>query len=553
MKRFFPVTIALLIAILLVFGSCGDSATTSPSASQPAATTVASQPTTSSAPSTATQPGKTTPAADGQPVYGGTLRMITSGSFPKVLGLPEEFSPADSIYSLPVLERLNEWDEKGNLIPVLAESWEGDPEAMTITWHLRKGVKFHDGTDFNAEAVKWNYERGIAAGQLTDGQFIESLEIIDSHTLKMHLTKYTRMMFENYGWAQMTSPSAFESAGNGDEEKSKEWARANSCGTGPFKVVDFVRDTSIRYEKNPNYWREGMPYLDAIELRFIPDTMAAAATMEAKQADMWVDVSTVQDILDLEKKGLVNNWGPGMFWALLPNSSNPNSPTSKKAVREAIEYAIDRPSLANMIGQGTYEPLTQIAPQKFPGYVPGYDPRPYNPDKARQLLAEAGYPNGFKATIMATSTAQDAVTGIKAYLDAVGININVDIADLGRYFGELFGTGYTADLVFATSGINPDGTDLFVHFGPEPMTFRTGNIAKSQEYLALCEKALQTYDDAEAINIIKQAVKQAGEDAMIIPVYRSVTNAVMQPYVHSDYFLIHGVIWTSWDDWMEPH
>jgi len=555
MNKYFLVLATLVIVILLIFSSCGGSSTTAPTTTQPAQTTpvqtAAQQPGTSS-PSGTNPPG-TTPVAEGQPVYGGTLRMITSGSFPKVLGFPVDFAPADSIYALPVLERLNEWDEKGNLIPVLAESWEGDPEAMTITWHLRKGVKFHDGTDFNAEAVRWNWQMEIDAGGLTDGQFVKSLEVIDPYTIKMHLTKYTRMMFENYGWAQMASPTAFEKAAGGDIEKGKEWARANSCGTGPFMVTNFVRDTSIRYEKNPNYWRSGMPYLDAMEVRYIPDVMAASATIEAGQADMWVDVGAIQNILDLEAKGFTVNWGPGMFYALLPNSNNPNSPTSKKEVREAIEYAIDRQGLANMIGQGRYEPLSQLAPQKFPGYVQGYDPRPYNPAKAKELLAAAGYPSGFKTRILATSGGQDPVAGIKAYLSEVGIDVTIDIADLGRYFGEVFGTGWTDDLVFSASGINPDGTDLFVHFGPEPMTYRTGNIYKSPEYLALCEQALHTYDDAAAVEIIKQAVKQAGEDAMVIPIYRSATNAIMQPYVHSDYFVIHGVIWTSYDDWMEPH
>jgi len=537
-KKYLILSAAMIIVLVLITLSCGQAQTTTSSpvsTKSPTATGVQSSPSPSG------------------PQYGGVLRGITSASFPKVLGLPTEFAPADSIYALPALERLNEWDEKGNLIPVLAESWEGDPVNMTITWHLRKGVKFHDGTDFNAEAVRWNFQQSLDASRLTDGQYVKSLEVIDPYTLKMHLTAYNRMMFENYGWRQMTSPTAFEKAGGGDIEKSKEWARANSVGTGPFKVAEFVRDTSIKYVKNTNYWRTGMPYLDAMEFRYIPDTMTAAATMEAKQADIWVDVAAVQNMLDLEKKGLKINWGPGMFMALLPNSSNPNSPTSKKQVREAIEYAIDRPALVNMVGYGKYEPLTQIASSKSPFFMKDFNPRPYNPQKAKELLAAAGYPNGFKTQIMTTSGSQDAVTAIKAFLAEVNIDASIDIADMGRYFGEVFGTGWKADLVFSASGINPDGTDIFVHYGPNPMTFRTGNIYKSPEYLALCEKALHTYDDNAVISVLKDAVKQAAADAMIIPLYRTVNGAVMQPYVHSDYFIIHGVIWTSYDDWMEKH
>jgi peptide/nickel transport system substrate-binding protein len=486
------------------------------------------------------------------PVSGGTMRVI-GGSFPAVIGYPPEFSPTDSIYALPALERLCEWDETGRQIPVLAADWESDPDNLTITWYLREGVEFHDGTPWNAEACRWNFQMNLDAGTLTDGPFVESLEVVGEYTLIMHLTAYNWNMFENYGWTMMISPTAFEGAGATDEERI-EWARSNSVGTGPFKVVDFQRDVSLTYDKNDNYWREGMPYLDGIIARYISDTVTAAATMEAEEADMWIDASAVQNIIDLEEKGLEINWGPGMFWSLLPNSSDPESPFAKKEVREAIEYALDRPAIAEMLGYGKYEALSQMASSVWPGYVEGYDPRPYDPAMAEQLLADAGYPGGFETTIIATDASRDAVAAIQAYLGDVGIIVEPDIADFGRYMVSLFISGWD-DLALAASGINPDATDLFVHFGPNPMTFRTGNIYKSPEYLALCEDALNPdFADAfEAMDTIKDVVVQAGEDAMLIPLWRSVNVAIMQPYVHSDYFTIHGVVWTPYDTWMEPH
>jgi len=451
----------------------------------------------------------------------------------------------------PILERLCYWLPDGSQTGLLAESWDITPNSLT--WHLRKGVKFTDGTDFDAESVKWNYQLAIDNKKMSDADKITSIDVVDKYTLKLSLTKYNIMMLTNFGWGQQISPTAFKNAGGGDLKKSIEWARMHPIGTGPFMLGDYVRDTSIKFVKNPNYWQTGMPYLDSMELRFIPDSMTAAATMEAKQADIWIDVANVTNIVDLEAKGLKSNWGPGMFQLLLYNSTNPDSPTSKKGVREAIEYAIDREALAEMLGSGKYEPLFQMAPKKFPGYVDGYNPRPFNPDKARKLLADAGYPNGFKTKIMITSGGTDAAAGIKAYLDAVGILTTVDIADLGRYFGEIFGTGYTDDLVYTASGINPDGTDLFVHFARNPMTFRTANIYKSDTYLNLCDKALYSTDPKEAVSLIKQAVKQAGEDALFCPLFRTVDNAIMQTYVHSDYFMIHGATWTPWDDWMDKH
>jgi peptide/nickel transport system substrate-binding protein len=231
----------------------------------------------------------------------------------------------------------------------------------TITWHLRKGVKFHDGTDWNAEACRWNFQMGLDAKRLTDGQYVKSLEVVDLYTIKMYLTDFNWLMIENYGWNQNISPTAFEKAGGGDIEKSKDWARMNAVGTCPFKFADFQRDTFVRYVKNDNYWRPGMPYLDSMECRFIPDTMTASATMEAKEADVWTDVGDVQNILSLKDKGLRVNWGPGMFFLIMFNSSDPNSIFANKKVRESIEYAINRPALAEMLGYGQYEPLKQMA------------------------------------------------------------------------------------------------------------------------------------------------------------------------------------------------
>jgi peptide/nickel transport system substrate-binding protein len=488
----------------------------------------------------------TTQAPGGQ--YGGTLKIIR-GTFPSNIGYVPAFAPADSIFALPALERLTEWNQEGIESPVLAESWDTDPVAKTITWHLRHGVKFTDGTPFNADAVKWNYEIRQNAGRLTNSQYIDSIEVVDEFTVVMHLNEYNWHLIPTWGWAQQISPTAYENSGATDEER-KAWATTHSVGTGPFIVSKFERDSVIVYTKNPNYWRPGLPYLDGMEIQFIPDTMTASALMEAGQADVWSDVAAVQNVIDLEKKGFVVNRALGFFWSILPDSSDPTSPFAIKEVREAVEYAIDRPAIAGMLGYGQYEALHEMAVMDWPGYVADYDPRPFDQAKARQLLKDAGFPNGFKTTLLVTSTGTDAASAIQGYLGQVGIEVKVDIADMGRYFGSVFGSGWKG-LVFAASGINPDMTDLFVHFGPNPWTFRTGTIAKSQAFLDLCTKALHTYDQAAVVDLIKQAVVQGGDDAMIIPVYKAAQFQVQQPYVHSDYVTLHTVIWTAYDDWME--
>jgi peptide/nickel transport system substrate-binding protein len=553
MKRFFlPLTLVLLLSLLIIGCSSAAPSTTAPitsaapATSKPAVSTspAPSAAATTSKPAPATTTAATSPAAAGQINKGGTMRIIRD-TFATVTGYPPEMSPTDGMYALPYAERLVVWDASGNYIPELATSWDADPANNTLTWHLRQGVKFHDGTPFNADSVKNSFKILMDANRLQDGQFVKSIDVVDPYTVRMNLTTYTTMSIENYGWVTQYSPTALQSNG-------KEWARTHAVATGPFKLADFQRDNSIKYVKNPDYWRAGMPYLDSIEARYIPDPVTASAIMESKQADAWMDDNNVQSLNTLSQKGYKLNNGPGYFYALLPNSVDPKSPYSNPMVRQAVEYAIDRPSLANMVGLGKYEALTQLASSSWPGYVPGYNPRPYNVAKAKQLLADAGFPNGIDTKILASETTRDAATAIQGYLAAANIRAKVDVADSGRYFASVFTNGWT-DLALARSGINPSMTDLFIHFGPSPMTYKPPIIAKSQQYLALCDQAQHSFDRTQYIAKVQAAVKQAGEDAMVVPLYRSAEASVLQPYVHSDYVKIHSIIWYVYQDWMDPH
>ena len=237
-------------------------------------------------------------------VRGGTLKVIWP-YFVKNLGYPPEMAPSDTIMTLPLVERLVDWDEKGNLIPWLARSWEGDPVAKTVTYHLRKGVKFHDGTPFNAEAARWNLQFQKDAGRLTDGELVKSIEVVDEYTVRITCTEYTSQSILDYGWANFYSPTAFQKNGG------KEWARFNCVGTGPFKQAEFKRDTLVRYEKNKDYWRKGYPLLDAIEIRWIPDPVTASMMIEKKDADAWEDVNNIKNVVEPETEGVQGQLGSG--------------------------------------------------------------------------------------------------------------------------------------------------------------------------------------------------------------------------------------------------
>jgi ABC-type transport system substrate-binding protein len=380
-----------------------------------------------------------------KPIKGGNIRIVTSVISPKDIGYIPEWAPADFIAALPWAERLVHWDEKGGFVPNLLESWKIDPKAKTITFHIQKGVTFSDGAPFDAESLKANLDLNLKSGRILDGDLIKSVDIVDKDTVRLSATDLTSAAMLNYAFnIQIVSVTAIEKNG-------KDWARANGIGTGPFKLVDFKRDTYLKYVKNNNYWRKGYPLLDSISYEFIPDPVTASMKMENKEMDIWGDMGNVKMALDLQQKGFKVNWGPGMMNVLLPNTNKPRRPDSpllKKEVREAIEYALDRPAIAKAIGFGQFEPLTQIVPSFSPAYNPGLNLRPYNPEKAKQLLAEAGYPNGFEVKLMTMVGLKDGATAIQSYLGEVGIRVTIDIADAGGTLHSFSAPGVGMSLPF---------------------------------------------------------------------------------------------------------
>jgi len=522
-KKLLLIFLSVIMLVLPVFMSCDSTSSTTQ------VTSTAAQATTTI-----------------EPQYGGTLKIIVStGSLPTVVGYPPEIASSQQVLTRYWAERLNDWAKDGSLTPQLAESWEEDRTNKTLTWHLRKGVNFHDGTPFNAEAARWNIQIAVDKKLIKETDLIESVEVVDDYTVRMKLKGWTCSQLSNYGSVFMYSPTAIEKNG-------VEWARTNAVATGPFKLTSFERDVMIKLEKNTDYWREG-PYLDGIEIRLIPDPVVAAVTLESGQADVWQDISDAKAVKDLEDKGLKVNWGPGLLWNIMPFATDSNLVFSNQKVREAVEYALDRSAIANLMGYGTFEPLTQAASTRMGGYNSDYDPRPYDPEKAKQLLAEAGYPDGFETEILCEATQTDLATILQDYLADVGIKAKIDVADTARRTAAQRTDGWSGLMIFRM-GYFPDDGQYFVHFGPSTGRSYPLGLIQTEEFLALWNKAAQTADLAERTKVIQELVKQISTDAMFVPIYRSSTvSSVMQTYVHSDHLAIDNTVWFPHTWWMEKH
>lgn len=525
MKKLLLALLVFVLLISMILGSCSKEATkTTPAA------TLAPSPTASSTTAPATTPA---PTPSKKPVAGGTLNIITTAG-PGNIGYSATQSFADATPGTIWSERILELRTDGGFYPSLVETYEYSTDLKTVTLHLRKGVKFFDGTPWNADAAVWNFKSCLETGALGGSKYISTITATDPYTVTIQLNSPFNQIIYNLARIYMYSPTAFEKNG-------KDWAINNSVSTSAFHITEFKRDVGLKMDKFADYWRPGLPYLDHVNLTIVKDPATCSAMMQSGQADAWMG-STAQETADLKAKGFKVVETPTVYMVLYPDSVKPNSPFANKKVREALEYAIDRPAMAKALGFGFIVPVDQPTHKGTQGYNPNYPVRAYNPAKAKELLTEAGYPNGIKTKLTIGQTAGNAGAIIKNYLADVGIEVELDVADTGRYWGAVNG-GWDG-LFYGTLAVNPQFCVAWLdHVGPMPL-MKFASMAKSQEYLDICAKVITAPDVPTMEKLTMDMVTQAGKDAMFIPLILTLGTSVFKPDFHTEYYT--SVDWTYW-------
>ena len=389
------------------------------------------------------------------PKYGNTLRYIKD-TIPANIGWP-----ADTQVPLVIVgscfDTLLRADNKGNIYPGLAETYKLAGDRSSITFNLRKDVKFHDGSEFNADVAKWNLDNYIDAGLQ---KFWKSVEVVDNNTVRINFKEWQNTTFSSVVEPTyppfMISKAAFDKNG-------KDYMMSHPIGTGPFSFDGFTLDVSLKFKKNPNYWIKGKPYLDGIDFSLIADISTRKMAMKAGQGDI-LEMQSGKDILEFKNAGFnVQMAASTSLFTLLPDSANANSPWSNIKVREAAEYAIDKEALAEVFGYGFAKAPYQIVP---PASSLAYNQdfnlgRKYDAAKAKQLLTEAGFADGFDTTLTAIPMAnRDSVAAIQSYLAAVGIRAKLDFPEMGRWVSNYMGPNANWNnavvycLVFNISGLD---------------------------------------------------------------------------------------------------
>ena len=368
---------------------------------------------------------------------GGTVNYMIQ-SEPTTLLAWTVRSPNDqtSLYYL-TNEFLMRFDKNGVPQPFLLDSIKPDPAALTFTLVVKKGIKFHDGSDLNADAVAWNLNNYKAKGVLTGSFYgdFDKAAATDANTVVVKMKQWNSLFPVALArTAPITSKVAFDT-------KGEDYLKSHPFGTGPFMFDKWDHDVAVRLVAFKGYWR-GTPRLDGVNIVIYTNPQVAVAALKNKQLDVLpitqfdiaADLATVKGIV----VGTTSLTGTG--YTLCYNATDPADPLYELKVRQAISYAIDSNAIAKATTKGYYFEGNQWAVTTDPVYSPTVTGFPYNPTKAKQLLTEAGHPNGFTTRItLQVGSLEDGAQIIAQQLAAVGIKAELNIVPVANYAGFIGG------------------------------------------------------------------------------------------------------------------
>jgi len=505
----------------------------------------------------------------------GTLVFGSSGDAVRLD--PADVTDGESIQRIDnIFEGLVEFESGTTEIkPCLATSWELSEDGKEITFHLREGVKFHDGTDFNADAVVFSFARQYDTNHpyYQYGQWpywgwmygdIDKVEKIDDYTVKVVMKKINASIMTSLAMFTVciVSPT--------NAEKYKDDAFKNPSGTGPFKFVEWVKADHITLEANEDYWRERAK-LDKLIFRVIPDGSARLMALEVGEVQGIEYINPAdfdriranKDLVLMSEPGMNigymaintgygyidanNNYARDIEEEPLVKTPGYHEPLTKKKVRQAINMAIDKQSIVDNLYMGTAIKAKNGMPPFMLGYNDEIVDYPYDPVKAKTLLAGAGYPDGFEVTLYVMPVSRPYMfdppkigEAIQSYLGAVGIKVNIYQVDWGTYLQETM-DGNAQMCLLGWTGDNGDPDNfLNVLYGANVCSIGTsGNYGFyiNSTAQALLTAALQTYDTEKRATYYKKFQEMIHEDACYVYLAHSNQNLAFRANVQG--YVLH--------------
>ncbi|MBS4188693.1 ABC transporter substrate-binding protein [Bacillus sp. FJAT-49705] len=365
-----------------------------------------------------------------------------------------------------IFETLLEYGDQDTTVnPGLAEKWTVSDDGLNYTFNLRQGVKFHDGTDFNADAVVFNFDRWMNGNADSfpyysmfggykgeEGHVIKEVKAADEYTVQFVLSRPQAPFLKNLAMSPfgIASPTAVEKYG----DKFRE----NPVGTGPFKFVSWKQNDTITLEKNPDYWQKGLPKLNKVIYRVIPENTARLNSLTIGEIDIMDGLNNSDEATVLGNDNLQIIERPSMNVGYIGLTTT-RKPFDNKLVRQAINHAIDKKSIIDAFYGGKADPAVNPMPSSIEGYNDAIEPYPYDLEKAKALLKEAGFEKGFEIDLWAMPVArpympeaQKVAEVIQESLSKIGVKANIQTVEWATYLDkaakgefDMFMLGWTGD------------------------------------------------------------------------------------------------------------
>lgn len=468
-------------------------------------------------------------AAEAQPAprRGGILRVSCPAN-PSSLDPSTGGSGSDHVFLYTLFDTLVAYDYTTlKPMPGIAESWSY-PDPKTLVLNIRPGVLFHDGTPCDAAAVKYNLDRGRNGERSNIRADLETVADVavtgpNQVTLKLTVPDTALPLILSDRAGMMCSPRAVEARGK-DHDR-------NPVGAGPWKFVSWANAEKIVVTRHEQYWRPGRPYLDGIELSIITEVNTGLRSVVAGQNDFAYQLVPMQKPVIDRAKGLTSVTGPTLYCVQMFVNWG-HAPTNDKRVRLALNYAVDR----NEFNKATMNGLAEPAPTCMPSVHWAFDPElakyyQYDPDKARALLAEAGYKDGVDIVALGFSDQrwiQRQEVLIEQYRK-VGIRIrytNGTVAETSATFN----TERKADVFLSAWTGRPDPSLTYQLMFGEGAYYNSSRIAAVPEMAEALAATRATEDIDARKKAISRVQRIVTENALVIPLaFQFELDAVRQP------------------------
>ncbi len=453
----------------------------------------------------------------------GTLTLALSAS-PNSIDMPLASEREAQNASWPMFDSLVWLNDQGKVVPALATSWDISPDGKAYTFHLRQGVSFSNGEPFTADSVIASWKHGQSKGMhwVEKWSVVTDVQKVNDYTVKLVLSAPNVLLLRIIAqfWA-MIPPKYLAQVGD-------DGFSAKPIGTGPFVLQEWVKDDRIVYKANPNYWVPGEPKVDTLIFRPVPDESTRIAAVQTGEVDVAPRLTSdeAQSLLGAPNLRIVKYTVDREFYIAFNNmTSGKGQPTEDVRVRQAMNYAVDRAAIIKSLFGGYGNLSTGLIAPNDMGYDASIKPYPYDPAKAKQLLSDAGFPNGFSMDFACPSGAythfEEVCQAVQEYLKKVGITTNLDIEESGHYW-DLEGQKQLPPL-FGDSWAETSGEAyprLQGALGGKDAAFSSWTDPKILAYLA---QIASTVDDTQRAAVYGQLKKYMYDNPPFIYLYEPVT------------------------------